>query len=85
MSPTGGMNHPRAADLIVGHIAVGLQDAFELSQKLPRPIPSTSQPEVVLRVGHIATDKLDDSFLGPRASAQDEGYEPGVAELLIRR
>ena len=40
------MYHPRPADLIVGGIAVRLENAFELSQEPLRPVASTTQAEV---------------------------------------
>src|ERR1019366_1553939 len=42
MSPTRGVNHSRTADLIVCGVAVGLQNAFKLSQEPPRSIASTA-------------------------------------------
>src|SRR5664280_3501221 len=46
MSPTSGMYHSRPADLLVGGIAVSLENAFELSQEPPRSIAPTTQTEV---------------------------------------
>src|SRR5208337_2992137 len=46
MRPTRGMYHSRPADLIVGRVAVSLQNAFELSQEPLRSVPSTPQTEV---------------------------------------
>src|SRR5208282_2779998 len=46
MRPARGMNHSRPADLLIRRIAVGLENTFELSQKMPRPIASTTQAEV---------------------------------------
>ena len=46
MSPTSGMHHPRPADLVICRISVCLENTFELSQKLPRPIASATQPKV---------------------------------------
>ena len=40
------MYHFRPADLIVGRIAVRLENAFELSQELLRPFASTAETEV---------------------------------------
>ena len=40
------MYHSRPADLIVGRIAVSLENAFECSQKLLRSIAPTAQTEV---------------------------------------
>lgn len=40
------MNHLRPADLIVGRVAIGLQEAFEQSQKLLRSVASAAQTEV---------------------------------------
>jgi hypothetical protein len=64
------MNHLRPADPIVGRIAVGLQKAFELSQKLLRPVASTSQTEVERHGGsrsailpHIPLVILPSAFL----------------------
>ena len=42
MSPTSGMYHSRPADLIVGRIAVSLENAFELAQEPPRSIAATA-------------------------------------------
>jgi hypothetical protein len=46
MRPTNGMHHSRPADLIVRCVPVGLQNAFELPQKLFWPIASTPETEV---------------------------------------
>jgi hypothetical protein len=46
MCPARGVYHSRPADLIGGPITVGLQNAFELSQEMRRPIASTPQAEV---------------------------------------
>ena len=44
--PTGGMHQLRPAHVIVGDIAVGLQDAFELSQKFLWSVAHPPQAEV---------------------------------------
>jgi hypothetical protein len=44
--PARSMHHPRPADLIVGRIAVGLQNAFELSQKLLWSVAPAAQTEI---------------------------------------
>src|SRR5665647_3922221 len=44
--PTAGMHHLRPAHTFIGDIAVGLQNTFELSKKLSRPLPPAPQPEV---------------------------------------
>src|SRR5512133_2712206 len=44
--PAGGMHHLRPAHVIVGAIAVGLQNALELSQKLLWPVAPPPQAEV---------------------------------------
>src|ERR1700683_1225723 len=46
MRPTSGMYHSRPTDLVIRSIAVGLENAFELSQELSRPIASTTETEV---------------------------------------
>src|ERR1017187_5809417 len=46
MSPTSGMYHSRPTDLVIRCIAVGLENAFELSQEPLRPIASATQAEV---------------------------------------
>src|ERR1700687_2358219 len=46
MSPTSGMYHSRPTDLVIRCIAVGLENAFELSQKMLWPIASTTQAKV---------------------------------------
>ena len=46
MRPTAGMHHLRPAHVIVGGIAVGLQNAFELSQEFLWPVAPSPQPEV---------------------------------------
>src|SRR5208283_3469037 len=46
MSPTSGMYHSRPTDLVIRCIAVGLENAFELSKEPLRPITSTTQAEV---------------------------------------
>jgi hypothetical protein len=40
------MHHSRPADLVIRHIPVSLQNAFELSQEPLRPIASTAQAEI---------------------------------------
>src|ERR1035441_1560169 len=44
--PTCGMHDPRPADVIVGAIAVGLQNAFELFQEFLWPVAPPPQAEV---------------------------------------
>src|SRR5664279_5384274 len=46
MSPTSGMYHSRPTDLVIRCIAVGLENAFELSQEPLRPIASATQAEI---------------------------------------
>jgi hypothetical protein len=46
MSPTSSVYHSRPADLIVGRISVGLENAFELTQEPLRSVPSATQAEV---------------------------------------
>src|SRR5437660_11654327 len=46
MRPTSGMYHSRPTDLVIRCIAVGLENAFELSQEPLRPIASATQAEV---------------------------------------
>src|SRR2546428_14080018 len=46
MRPTCGMYHSRPTDLVIRCIAVGLENAFELSQEPLRPLASASQAEV---------------------------------------
>ena len=45
-APTRGMLHSRPTDLIIGWIAISLQNALELSQKPPWSIASTTWTEV---------------------------------------
>jgi hypothetical protein len=49
------MYHSRPTDLVIRRIAVGLQNAFELSQKPLRPIASTAQAEIEHRASSGAT------------------------------
>src|ERR1700722_14407798 len=42
---TTGMDHLRAANVVIASIAVGLQDALELAQKHIRPFSLTAHPE----------------------------------------
>src|SRR5438094_3568124 len=46
MSPARGVYHSRPTDLVIRRIAVGLQNAFELSQEPLRSIASATQTEV---------------------------------------
>src|SRR5271157_4611561 len=46
MRPTSGMYHSRPTDLVIRCIAVGLENAFELSQEPLRSVPSATQAEV---------------------------------------
>src|SRR5271165_64181 len=46
MAPTHSVNDLRSADMIVSRIAVGLQDAIELLEKLLRSVAPASQAEV---------------------------------------
>src|SRR5260370_42331633 len=46
MRPTSGMYHSRPTDLVIRYIAVGLENAFELSQEPLRPIASATQAEI---------------------------------------
>src|SRR5271165_543275 len=46
MRPTSGMYHSRPTDLVIRCIAVGLENAFELSQEPPRSVPSATQAEI---------------------------------------
>src|SRR5208337_4453199 len=46
MSPTSGMHHSRPADLVISHVSIGLENAFELSQEPLRSIPSTAHSEI---------------------------------------
>src|ERR1017187_5214325 len=46
MRPASGMHDPRSADAIIGAITVGLQNAFELPQKLLWPVAPPPQTEV---------------------------------------
>src|ERR1039457_6874495 len=55
MSPTSGMNHFRPTDLVISRIAVGLENAFELSQEPLRSIASATQAEVENRGSSGAT------------------------------
>jgi hypothetical protein len=40
------MHHSWPTDLILSGVSVGLENAFELTKKLPRPITSTTEAEV---------------------------------------
>jgi ferredoxin len=46
MCPTSGAHQLRPACVVVGDVAVGLQNAFELSEKQFRAFPSAPHPEV---------------------------------------
>src|SRR5215468_6439067 len=46
MRPTSGMYHSRPTDLVIRCIAVGLENALELSQTPLRSVPSSTQAEV---------------------------------------
>src|ERR1700757_1225976 len=46
MRPTSGMYHSRPTYLVIRRVAVGLENAFELSGEPLRPIPSATQAEV---------------------------------------
>src|SRR5579864_1535731 len=46
MSPTSGMYHSRSTDLVIRCIAVGLENAFKLSEEPLRPVASATQAEV---------------------------------------
>src|SRR5208283_996994 len=46
MCPTSGMHHPQPTDLVIRCIAVGLENAFELSQEPLRRIASATQAEI---------------------------------------
>src|ERR1035437_9034696 len=43
--PAGGMHHLRPAHAVIGDLAVGLQNAFELSQKLLGSVAPPPQAE----------------------------------------
>src|SRR5271166_4740025 len=88
MSPTSGMYHSRPTDLIVRRISVGLENAFELSQKPLWSIPSATQaeieyhapsgatvlPEVCLMVlaSALACLHIDWGFIGLYVSSGDQ-------------
>src|SRR5258708_17659968 len=55
MRPTSGMHHSRPTDLVIRCIAVGLENAFELSQEPLRPIAPTAQAEIEHRAPSGAT------------------------------
>src|ERR1700740_220973 len=46
MRPAAGVNHSRPPDLIVSGVPIRLENTFELSQKLPWPITSTTETEI---------------------------------------
>src|SRR5260370_2847862 len=46
MSPASGVYHSRPTDLVISHVSVSLQNAFELSQEPLRSIASATQTEV---------------------------------------
>ena len=46
MRPTHGMSHLRPADVVVGGIAVGLQNTIKLVEKLLRSFASTAEAKV---------------------------------------
>src|SRR3984893_9401075 len=46
MRPTSGMYHSRPTDLVISCVAVGLENASELSQEPLRPIASATQAEI---------------------------------------
>ena len=77
MRPTSGMYHSRPTDLVIRCIAVGLENAFELSQEPLRPIASATKRKsnTTLPPGDcIARGMLDGSYLGPRVSHIDWGF-----------
>src|SRR5713101_7658057 len=46
MSPASGVYHSRPTDLVISHVSVSLQNAFELPQKPLRSIASATPTEV---------------------------------------
>src|SRR5271154_3982594 len=55
MRPTSGMYHSRPTDLVIRCIAVGLENAFELSQESLWSLASATQPEIEHRASSGAT------------------------------
>src|ERR1017187_2744042 len=88
MRPTRGMYHSRTTDLVIRRIAVGLQNAFELSQEPPRSISSTPQAEIenhassgatvlpkvrmVVLTSALACLHIDWRFVGLNVSSADQ-------------
>src|SRR5437762_13126574 len=88
MRPTSGMYHYRPTDLVIRCIAVGLENAFELSQEPLRPIASATQAEVehyscsgvtvlpevrlVILSPALACLHIDWSFVGLNVTAGDQ-------------
>src|ERR1035438_5605120 len=88
MRPTSGMYHSRPTDLVIRCIAVGLENAFELSQEPLRPIACTAETEVehhgsswatvlpevrlVILTSALACLHIDRGFIGLDVGAADQ-------------